>query len=270
MKEITKGLLERCVPVAESVHKSVFERMKPHIEEVRDSVAATILGDVGVAAIEGGDASVDDCLADMSCNLAMYDLMEQNDVVLTPTGFGVVSNDQLAPASAGRVAAVRESLHRRALQRQGNLIDLLRHTDGWGDTEQARDAIRMPVWTINQSRMVTGTSLTTTEWARLLESQRTTVERLSRMVGERLVDRILDAERHGEKDDYTSLLPRVYRLVAADYDGDMVRSRDVMRRLLDELKRNIVKYPVYEESSAYGAMVEGRYENRQEDACFIF
>ena len=54
---------------------------------------------------------------------AMLRVFRQLDIVLTPTGFGVVSTDNVKPASRERVAALRDELQCNLLSAEDALVD---------------------------------------------------------------------------------------------------------------------------------------------------
>ena len=57
-----------------------------------------------------------------------YEQIPALDLVLTPTGFGIVSNQQTAPASPARVSALREQIRRSATLAEDTLIQHFLHT----------------------------------------------------------------------------------------------------------------------------------------------
>lgn len=60
------------------------------------------------------------------------------DLVLTPNGFGVVSNQNVAPASKDRVAALTASMERTRDDALDIMLQYIRGRDAWATTEQAR------------------------------------------------------------------------------------------------------------------------------------
>ena len=70
-------------------------------------------------------------------NRAAYLAVPSLDLVLTGSGFGVVSNSNLAPASPGRVAALRESLRQEYGRAFDAFADYLSRT-AWTKTERAK------------------------------------------------------------------------------------------------------------------------------------
>lgn len=73
----------------------------PHLDDTLQSINRVLLGDMAdkLDTVPGLEAAV----IKLVCLRTYQEQIPQLDLVLTPTGFGVVSNQNLAPASADRV-----------------------------------------------------------------------------------------------------------------------------------------------------------------------
>lgn len=73
----------------------------PHLDDTLQSINCVLLGDMAdkLDTIPGLEQAV----TKLVCLRTYQEQIPQLDLVLTPTGFGVVSNQNLAPASADRV-----------------------------------------------------------------------------------------------------------------------------------------------------------------------
>lgn len=69
------------------------------------------------------------------CSRALYIMVPQIDLVLTPTGFGVVSNQNVAPASAERVAKLIDSLRVYSDLSFDDILDFCRLFIEWDNRE---------------------------------------------------------------------------------------------------------------------------------------
>ena len=95
--EITKTDFENIVSVATSSHVEVYEKVEPHFVSTYDDCKASVLGDVGTDAAEDGQhESLTKAVKQWVCLQAFLSVFRQLDLVLTPTGFGVVSTQQMA------------------------------------------------------------------------------------------------------------------------------------------------------------------------------
>ena len=105
---ITKSDFEQALPVGAAANDSVYESVKPVLGRQLAFSNAVLLGVAGMAYLEekGEDSPLLRWYKQLVCLSAFLSVLRQLDLVLTPTGFGVVSNDNLAPASKQRVDAL--------------------------------------------------------------------------------------------------------------------------------------------------------------------
>lgn len=74
-----------------------------------------------------------------------HDAVPHLDLVLTPTGFGVVSNQNVAPASADRVERLRQQMLRQSMDAYEDVLSILREFEEW-HTSPMCDAARHLFW----------------------------------------------------------------------------------------------------------------------------
>lgn len=78
----------------------------------------------------------------LTCQIIAYDAFHraipQLDVVLTPNGFGIVSNSNIAPASKERIERLMDSLLEHRDRLLMHLMPLLTDFSGWTESEQGR------------------------------------------------------------------------------------------------------------------------------------
>lgn len=103
MIEITRELLERYVPAFANAEGDVYDLIKSKLDEVSAEVEL----------FAEGQALTDAAVAYI-CNEGARRTVPQLDLVITASGIGVVSNQNVAPASRERVDALLGSLHRSA------------------------------------------------------------------------------------------------------------------------------------------------------------
>lgn len=116
--------------------------MQPAIDFVCTSYAERYLGKEGKAML--ADINADNQLPReykrLVCLTAFRSVFRQIDLVLTPTGFGIVSSGGVAPASKSRV----DALYRQPLDEEAKasaiVVHLLRSLP-WGATVQASYAL---------------------------------------------------------------------------------------------------------------------------------
>ena len=100
--QISKDDFEQSILAATSSHSEVFESVEPHFKESYQRLCQQILGVVGEAALETSD-DLREAVIKAVCLDAFLGVVRHLDLVLTPTGFGVVANNEVTPASAARV-----------------------------------------------------------------------------------------------------------------------------------------------------------------------
>lgn len=113
---------ERAVPAFRSPTPEVWNKVQRYVEGCTANWQALITTD---ATLPDHVAAT---LATAICLRAAYDAVPQMDLVLTPTGFGIVSNQNTAPASRERVDALRLQLRRDACRLEDNVLSYLAAT----------------------------------------------------------------------------------------------------------------------------------------------
>ena len=133
---ITKSDFEQALPVGAAANDSVYESVKPAIGRQLAFSNDALLGVAGMTYIEerGEDSTLMKWYKQLVCLSAFLNVLRQLDLVLTPTGFGVVSNDNLAPASKQRVDALEGQLRTQYWKTLAMTLNGLR-SENWGATE---------------------------------------------------------------------------------------------------------------------------------------
>ena len=112
--EITKKDFDTAVPAAKEPKGKIFEALQGSIEEQKYFIEAELLGIPGVTVVDTGEDAAAERLRrfvkQLVCVSAFVGGMRGLDLVLTATGFGVVSTQDTAPASKMRVDALEGEL----------------------------------------------------------------------------------------------------------------------------------------------------------------
>ena len=139
---ITKSDFEQALPVGAAANDSVYESVKPAIGRQLAFSNDALLGVAGMTYIEerGEDSTLMKWYKQLVCLSAFLNVLRQLDLVLTPTGFGVVSNDNLAPASKQRVDALEGQLRTQYWKTLAMTLNG-RRSGNWGAADQARHFI---------------------------------------------------------------------------------------------------------------------------------
>lgn len=116
----------------------LFDKVSPFLELAEEWVKMTFTSDATFDAISGyADGSVIKVYtAKVVVAHAMMNAVPSLDVVLTPNGFGVVSNSNIAPASKERVERLIASLEAERDRAIRLLLSALPSVSGWSDSAQ--------------------------------------------------------------------------------------------------------------------------------------
>lgn len=269
--QITKEDFERSILVATSSHTEVFESVEPHFEEVYERLQQQFLGQAGEAALETSERL---CAATLKavCLGAFLEVVRHLDLVLTPTGFGVVSNGEVSPASSSRVEALIEQCRVAYVKAEGEMLTWLALTKGWGESEQAQQAITLLVYSYEQYAFQSHQQLTSQQWrdkyAALYEADAT----LRKLVSDEQMDDFLQMER-GAKSRVgvaATVILKLRRLLILLADNLMTAYANERARLLGFMDQYIDEFPIYANSSAYKANHFKDFKNEKDRPAYVF
>lgn len=227
----------------------------------------------------------------VACLMAAREAIPHLDLAMTPHGFAVVRNENLAPASKDRVDALKESLRRDyTLALDALQVEALQH--GWGLTDMGKRHIDQLVWqpTIAQDiglrvaserlRVMGVGSLLhdhgsavvvyDTEFRAIRPRLMSAHYALCEVISHEQMAELLDAVRNPPL-----MTPALGRLryeclcyITAHFDGTPLVSHE--RRLLEVLRGDRAAYSAWASSSVCRAQESARYENEMEDGVFFF
>lgn len=295
MIEIDKNTFERVVPAFKTPTGEVFKKVERFVTEAAaewDSVM-----------VEGAKLSVviEEKLKVAICSRAAYNAMPHLDLVLTPTGFGIVSNQNTAPASKERVGALREQLRIDASEMEDDVMEYLAWQNLMVDRQMR---VRNLLWTARlmdrygirptdnvlerlfqrnvlwQAPYFYGYGTRTKDLRRVYKEERQELMTAMHDANARLVDVIspelneaLIAFQYGgvKPDDtvlYAMLLENARYLLAAYVMQQPTAHFE--RQLLDTLMKHAAEIPEFFNSRTYEAYKVKAYENGKDDACYFF
>lgn len=273
---ISKEDFEKAMPVGMSAGDNVYESVLPAISDAAEVLLASVLGQEGQQVVQAaGDGSFTMRLCRKTvCLAGTLAVLRQLDLVLTPTGFGVVSNDNVAPASQARVDALEEQLRTQYDRELAMLVGYLR-SDDWGWTPQAR---RLLPSVYDGSYFFYGPHYGAThkEWAEMRRAVAAADEALRAEMGDSQMDDIADAYRRNDAnrlDGYAEVMTLIRRFTdewAAAGRGALCQPvyRHLLRVIDDDANQDIFK--LYRESSNYRASHYDTYRNSKQSAGYVF
>lgn len=273
---ITKSDFEQALPVGAAANDSVYESVKPAIERQLSFSKDVLLGVAGMAYLEekGEDSPLLKWYKQLVCLSAFLSVLRQLDLVLTPTGFGVVSNDNLAPASKQRVDALEGQLRTQYWKTLAMTLNGLR-SENWGATDQARHFINH-LYDEYTYFFETHRNATYTDW----NNYQTTIEEADEMLrtkmGDRQMDDILDAFRRADPnrlEPYREVIACIIRFTDTwAMKGVATLKQPVYRRLMRIIDSEEGKetFKLYSESIAYKANHHETFKNTKDSAGYVF
>ena len=225
---------------------------------------------------------------------AAYNALPTLDLVATPNGFGVVSNQNIAPASKERVAALRESLRQYKSDCKDQCLERYYQAAQGGITDQKTknadgeiEKIEIPADTILRSGVIYSATVARDNGITMPDGQPVYEEELHRLeyklaaanlkirklISGRQYKYEMGAGRFGEK------LDLMLRRLAAMYvmQADRRAVKDYENEILDFMEEPDNGTPAAQRYQYYHASVQRelrknpvRYENRKEDPTYFF
>lgn len=273
---ITKSDFEQALPVGAAANDSVYESVKPAIARQLSFSNDALLGVAGMQRMEelGEGSTLVNWYKQLVCLSAFLSVLRQLDLVLTPTGFGVVSNDNLAPASKQRVDALEGELRTQYHKTLAMTLNLLR-SENWGATEQARHFIDH-LYDEYTFFFETHQNASATDWDGYQRTIEDADEILRTKMGDRQMDDILDAFRRNDPNrlepyrEMISLIVKFTDTWATKSLGTL--KQPVYRRLMRILDSDDNKetFKLYRESIAYKVRHYEPYQNSKDSAGYVF
>lgn len=278
MIKITTDQFEQLLPFVRAASEDVFTKIEPSFEQTYcDLVTDIISAEHESEATQEGSPLLQQVTRYVI--LATFlDRLHSQDIIMTDNGFGVVSNDNIAPASQARVDALeRELTYSRDMARH-NIINELRRIEGWAETEQALDNIRSFFWSPVQLRSYyyIDRKLTFDDLASFRSSIESAENFLRKQFSDDLIDQMLGEERKAKfEPNHRRAKAKMLDFIALflPKSGDLIGKQDAhgsFESLLRFIEEHLDDFAKYRDSTAYKANHMQSYENKADDTTFFF
>ena len=268
---ITKDQFEQAVPAAKEPRGTIFAKLESKINSAIEDIIEDNLGAKGNEVLQ---SDPDGRLAITVMQLASVDVflheMRNLDLVLTNTGFGVVSTNDTAPASKLRVDALDGELRVKWLTLHDEMLKLCFAIEGW--YQQGLVVIdslfcffgflkkyagyQAPI--SKDWEDVMSVVLATDRWIR----EKISDEFMDELIAEMATCTLNDANR--------GIVHQVRRIIGVAIKGDRQTQYEYLRRLMNTLEGDIDSFPTYAGSLAFEVNHFKPYENRKDDSAFHF
>jgi len=264
MMKIDKDLFEYFVPAAIEATGTIFAAVEDFLETSEHELQSRLIGGV----------SLSDDLQRIATRWVCMDAFDKAapmlDLVATPTGFGVVNNQNVSPASTARVEALRASLQQRRDLCYEELLNLLRSAP-WATTPQARANI--PAFIYMPSQLLSfGKSNNMQSLMECRPAINSQMERIRCAVSDEQVEAMLHAIRAADHSNsswnlvQTLLMSSVGYAIASDYTA----ANRELSRAVNFMESKLEDFPLYRDSNAYKVKHFSRYENKRDDPSYFF
>ena len=262
---ISQPAFEQQVPAFRDSQPNTFEAVRPMMEHFL-SVARDQIG-------VPEDYARQDLLESYVYKSAAAESVPSLDLILTDSGFAVVSNQNLAPASRERVSALLNSLRRQASDaRDLLLLDLCK--TNWVRSQQCTLLRSTLLWCPMLARRY-GIEIKETDpqgdYLLTLPAIEQASEMATSIIGQPLMDFLIShQDEHTGGTAYAIIRENTRKYMAAAVQQNRRATEAMRQNLLRILEREADDLPEYKESSTYRAAHANNYENKQEDPTFFF
>lgn len=274
MITIDQPTFEQHVPAFASAEDYTYMRIRPYIDVMTRAVEER---EVKIGAETPG--TLVSAVVRYVCLAAARKAAPQLDLVLTANGFGVVSNQNVAPASRERVDAMIEQLRIDESEAFDMLLAELLRTD-WAKSATAEAYITSIIYSPSMMRRFgikdeEGHEVYYQEWQGLQNQLAVAEEKVRTLISPELFDKLITVQRipdTGHPHEYNVVLEQARRLVAAWISSDRFPQapRALSHRLLDTIKNWSDMLTEYAGSSTCRAHNTKPYENKKEDSAYFF
>ena len=274
--EITKSDFERAVPAAREPKGRIFDVMQDAVSMRLDIIGRELLGDPGTAAVEEGTGSTADSLRlavrHLACVGAFLNEMRGLDLVLTATGFGVVSTQDTAPASKMRVDSLEGELRRKERLLVSQLVGTLFGVSGWSKTEQRRQNVGTLFWSFTYLQQYAAISNPMpSDWDGNVPAMLAADHHLRKHIGWSYMEELLSAlTSNSLSAPDRVVVTACQRITGAWIARNRALVEELLMRLVNTMEADLSQYPSYADSEAFRLNHFKPYENHAEDSAFHF
>lgn len=267
---MTREEFEYYVPSAVMPDDTLFERIAGHMDEGEADVRSLLGADL--YDVRDQDLTLLNLCKRMACLAAYKTAIPHLDLVLTENGFGVVSNQNVAPASSERVNRLRQQVQFSLDDSIDDLLDYLRGNQQWVNTYTATAVFRSLVWNGRQQLV----------YFAVPNGHRSTLDELRPKISaaEAKIKHCISPEFFAELCDAVRLrtagteqntaIHKILMTIGADVTEDKAMAHFHVKKLVEWLDGNIRTFPTYANSSAYAANTFEPYKNEKDDPCYFF
>lgn len=267
MLTIDKKRFESVVLSATSSTAHVFSMIEPHLAVTEQNLKSELFGSFDYTTVEG----LENIVIRLVCLRTYYEQIPHLDLVLTPTGFGVVSNENVAPASPDRVKALRQQVKAAYDDAYDDAILAMLGTD-WVKSVSGRIHTNSLYHTAHDLRSYAccpyaHRSDLLERLVQIAEAE----EYIRRTISSEFFEALLEGVRSKKLSITYSMLVHELKLAVAGWlHGNTNVLRMKLANIVNQMEKHIDDYPEYKNSEAYKVKHFEHYENGKDDSTFFF
>lgn len=267
---MTRDQFEYYVPSAVMPDDTLFERIASHIDEGEADVKSLLGADLYEQRDQ--DLTLLNLCNRMACLAAYKTAIPHLDLALTENGFGVVSNQNQAPASSERVNRLRQQVQFSLDDSIDDLLDYLRGNELWVNTYTATAVFRSLAWNGRQQlvyfAMPNGHRSSLDELRPKISAAE---EKVKHCISPEFYDELCDAVRlRTATAEQNTAIHKILMTIGADVTDDKAMAHFHVKKLVEWLDGNIRTFSTYANSTAYAANTFEPYKNEKDDPCYFF
>lgn len=271
MLKITKDKFESFVLSSTNATSEVFDMITQELQDAECNLSMYVLGDDVYRALGTYNEKVVKECEKFVCLFAFKNAMPSLDLVLTPTGFGVVSNQNTVPASSDRVAKLATSIANSLDYCEENIYVLLRGDKVWSESLIAKRVFSTTMWHSRILRVhgYPGANLTLLRTKNVVIA--TAEEQIKKSISPEFFEELCTSLRLNTQTELQELPTiLIQKAICCLIDANQLGYTLQITSLLKFLDNNISEFETYKNSSAFEANHFIPYENEKEDSCFFW
>lgn len=270
MIRIDKEKFEKIVLAATSSTAEVFDMMADRIVVSTDKLEIMVFGKV--VDIDNLPEALTFETERFICLDAFFDAMPGLDLVLTPTGFGIVNNQNLSPASKDRVETLRRSVRQCADDALDAVIMGLIGDKQWAESASAKSLINSLFYTAAQLRNYAGKpEAHRTDLLALRPVISEAEEIILRRISANMFVHLMKQIRADDLSDYeTVLVWTLCNAVGFFINKQGAAFKNELETAVNLMENNIGEFPSYKDSEAYKVNHFEHYKNEKDDSCYFW
>lgn len=270
---ITKQDFDKAIPAAREAKGHVFNAVEPFIKTELQYLEDRYLGESGAQAVTNdADSILANIVKYLACIRAFLSQLRGLDLVLTDTGFGVVSTNNTAPASKQRVDALDGQLRRQERLLLGSLLNQLFNVSRWSLTPQCRFAVQTLFFCIQQLEQWAGINNPKPEdWDTAVPTILEADSFLRKHLGNAYMDELIEKMTSHQLDNYSTPIVLLCQQYIGACIAQNIRLREeTYMRLINHLETDLTHYSSYANGEGYRLNHFKPYENHADDSAFHF